>query len=102
MFERGGALRTWSVEREPSSTAAIEARELADHRLDYLDYQGPVSADRGTVRRWDAGEYSLEEEALDRWIVSLRGARLIGRMTLERSESDHSWRVSFAAAPING
>lgn len=102
MFERGGVLRTWSVEREPSSAGPIEANDLADHRVDYLDYEGPVSGQRGTVRQWDRGEYRLEEQAPDRWIVVLEGARMTGRMTFERSESTHSWRVSFTAAPTKG
>ena len=102
MFERGGALRTWSVEREPWSAGTVEASELPDHRLDYLDYEGPVSGDRGTVRQFDRGEYATEEEGGDRWVVALQGAQLRGRMTLVRGGQRHSWRVSFVAAPTSG
>ena len=102
MFQHGDVLRTWAVESVPNSDAPLDAMRLADHRLDYLEYEGPVSGDRGVVTRWDGGEYTLERETADEWVVTLAGARLIGRMTLERVDSGHCWRVSFVAAPING
>jgi hypothetical protein len=37
----------------------VLAERLADHRLDYLKYEGPVSGDRGEVRRLDAGNYRM-------------------------------------------
>jgi hypothetical protein len=80
----------------------IEARQLPDHRLAYLDYEGPVSGDRGAVTRWDAGEYRLEVGDDERWIATLSGRRLKGRMTLARRGEGHLWTVSFAAAPTSG
>ncbi|HEX8877076.1 MAG TPA: hypothetical protein VF777_10035 [Phycisphaerales bacterium] len=35
----------------PAQTAAFEAERSPDHRRVYLDYEGPVSNQRGTVRR---------------------------------------------------
>lgn len=107
MFEFAGALRTWAVESEPASPGEIDARRLDDHRLAYLEYEGPVSGGRGTVTRWDAGEYSLTGDAVDECVMTLRGARLVGQMTLRRMTLRHGgpahcWRVSFSAAPING
>jgi hypothetical protein len=101
MFEQAGVLRTWAVDEIPSSTAEIEAQLLADHRLAYLDYEGPVSGDRGSVTRWDGGDYTLECDEADRWIVRASGARLRGRLTL-RAAGPHSWRVSFSADPTSG
>ena len=43
----------WPIESETPLT------ELPDHRRAYLDYEGPVSGDRGSVTRVEAGEYSL-------------------------------------------
>ncbi|MGD9722130.1 MAG: DNA polymerase ligase N-terminal domain-containing protein [Pirellulales bacterium] len=102
MFERAGTLRTWAVEREPDFSNPQSALALADHRLDYLDYEGPVSGDRGSVTRWDRGEYTIVAESAGEWVVVLSGSRLVGRMTLARAPADHSWRVSFAAAPTSG
>ena len=60
MFERGGQLLTWST--VPSDLTELNEREwrcvpLAPHRLHYLDYEGAVSGDRGTVERVISGVY---------------------------------------------
>ena len=101
--QAGEVLRTWALEAEPFSSPQIAAQQLPDHRLAYLDYEGPVSGDRGTVTRWDAGEYRLEHDAQDEIKLVLRGGRLSGLLTLARhSRESHSWRVSFFAAPTSG
>ena len=52
MVESGeGVLRTWALEREPAAKVDIPALALADHRLAYLEYEGPVSGDQGHVTR---------------------------------------------------
>jgi hypothetical protein len=102
MFEFQGVLRTWSVESEPAIGRTAIAQLLADHRLEYLEYQGPVSGGRGTVTRWDEGEYTLEESSDRHWQALIYGRRLRSRVKLERDKHDHSWRVSFEAAPTSG
>ena len=59
MLEQDGVLRTWALAEEPAAQAEIAAEALGDHRLDYLEYEGPVSGDRGSVSRWDEGEYEM-------------------------------------------
>src|SRR5688572_32432433 len=80
MLEQDGGLRTWALERSPEAETAIAAEQLGEHRLSYLDYEGPVSGDRGVVTRWDAGEYVLDEESPQRIIATLCGARLHGQL----------------------
>lgn len=36
---------------EPGAGASFDAERSPDHRRIYLDYEGPVTSDRGTVRR---------------------------------------------------
>ena len=36
------------------------ATRLPDHRLAYLEYEGPVSGNRGVVRRIDSGKYEID------------------------------------------
>lgn len=43
----------------PSGESRFSGLRLADHRQAYLDYQGPVSRDRGNVQQVTAGHYSL-------------------------------------------
>ncbi len=51
------AARTWRLLRSPCCNEPIAAQALPDHRLVYLDYEGPVSGGRGTVQRLERGEW---------------------------------------------
>jgi hypothetical protein len=70
MLEADGVLWTWALTLLPldwrkladdqllvGESNRVSAERLADHRLDYLMYEGPVSGDRGEVRRLEAGMY---------------------------------------------
>jgi hypothetical protein len=99
MLECGHALRTWALAGEPLSAPEIEAEQLPDHRLAYLDYEGPVSEDRGAVSRWDAGDYQVTSQTAEELRIALHGARFSGRLTLRQQADGHFWRVSFSAEP---
>ncbi len=82
MLENGATLRTWRLSRPPDLAGPIEVRAIADHRLAYLTYEGPVSGNRGTVTRLLAGTYEIRRDepgrlefAIDtsseRWIAVL-------------------------------
>ncbi len=80
MLEVGPALKTWRLAKAPDKSGEwIEALPLGDHRVAYLDYEGPVSGGRGKVRRWDQGAYEtspvLEGETVR---VSLKGETIRG------------------------
>jgi hypothetical protein len=99
MLEAEDCLRTWELEAMPSRGARVRALPLPDHRLDYLDYEGPVSNNRGTVRRWDAGEYRAVSETESELTVQLHGQQLQGRLRLNRDTADSGvWWVSFEPA----
>jgi hypothetical protein len=57
MLEAGDILQTWRLAAAPAESQVVEAAALGDHRRLYLDYEGPVSGNRGSVRRWDAGNF---------------------------------------------
>ena len=73
-------LATWRLARDPSRVTCdpIDAERIADHRRLYLNYEGPISGDRGTVRRVDRGESCVVSSSPERWRFSLRGACLSG------------------------
>ena len=85
MLESEGTLLTWQLDELPASWAkvlgteasglsdAVVTKRLADHRLEYLDYQGPVPGNRGHVIRVACGEFSWQEKAENRLIVRLEG-----------------------------
>lgn len=60
LLETGDVARAWRLLRNPAIEEPIAAEELPDHRLLYLDYEGPVSNDRGTVAAIFRGEYEPE------------------------------------------
>jgi hypothetical protein len=94
MFECDGALRTWALERWPERDIAIEARRLPDHRIAYLDFEGPVSGDRGSVRRVEAGWYVVRSEGAEGLVVELRGSQLEAIARLEPIDltDQNAWR----------
>jgi len=99
MLQWGAVLRTWALDQPPNPALAVTARGLADHRIAYLDYEGPVGADRGSVIRWDAGTFELRHERQREICVALCGRRLSGILTLQRSGDDENcWSCTLAAA----
>src|SRR5579859_7714207 len=89
MLQAGDKLRTWRLAKAPIKPGeAIEATAIGDHRLMYLDYEGPISGGRGRVVRWDQGNYEEEISGIigsdQRVVIGLVGKRVIGKAVLER------------------
>jgi hypothetical protein len=63
-LERGGVLASWRLLAEPRPGASVPCEPAPDHRLHYLDYEGPVSGGRGSVRRVAAGNYCADGDAV--------------------------------------
>jgi hypothetical protein len=110
MLESGDVLFTWALERLPrdwhavhartaaiypdcsplSSANQVSAERLGEHRRDYLQMEGPLSGDRGTVVRVAAGTYAGNGELPGRWQIVLAGTELLGLVTLTQSDTDDS------------
>ena len=85
MLEAGDVLQTWRLAQAPAPGEAIEATALGDHRLAYLDYEGPVRGNRGSVKRWDGGEFGEETTSSPSTRrLCLRGVRVQGSIVLEQ------------------
>lgn len=62
-----GPLLTFRLDRDISRDGrAFEGEPLPDHRRIYLSYEGPISDDRGSVRRVAQGRCQVLEESRDR------------------------------------
>lgn len=94
MLEQQGSLRTWRLRQPPAAGLVLEAEPLPAHRIAYLDYEGPVSGDRGTVQRWDRGEFSIEEFTDVSIQVRLHGTKLDGVVHLSPG-SDDRWQLEY-------
>ncbi len=97
MLEQNGVLRTWALEREPvQQSGEIVAEALADHRLAYLDYEGRISENRGSVVRFDGGKYELEADSAGEISLSLTGEKIVGRVILRRDARDaRRWLFTY-------
>ncbi len=92
MLESGEGLRTWSFAEFPADGEEVVADELPVHRLAYLDYEGPVSNNRGEVSRIDGGTYEIQSAMNDVLVILLQGEKYRGRVKLERAV-DKTWKL---------
>ncbi len=109
MLEDAGRLLTWRLPAAPSDPAVqrgrvLVATPLADHRLAYLNYEGPVSGNRGRVIRREQGTFEWVERTPERITVRVAGAILHGTITLYRAQAppppEGDWSFQYAAADI--
>ena len=91
MLEAGPRLRTWALAHFPAPEIDIAATSLPDHRAVYLDYEGPVSQNRGSVRRVDRGTFEAIRWDDDHVVVRVSGDQVIGEVELVRL-GDRCWR----------
>jgi hypothetical protein len=105
MIDAGAALATWkcTVAPETALESPMACRRLADHRRDYLTYEGPISQDRGVVTQYDCGRCRLEVGLAPDFAsatclrITFSGRKLKGPMVIERlGFSDQDWRLRSA------
>jgi hypothetical protein len=112
MFETGDLLATWALATLPANwqtllddsqlkfaaSNSVDAERLSDHRLAYLDYEGPVSSGRGSVRRLDTGTFVTTNDS-NEFVIA--GEFLRGTILLQPpSENSELWRLAFTAQRV--
>jgi len=92
MLERGEILLTWQLLKEPTGPSAlpIKALKIQDHRKAYLDYEGPISGDRGCVTRIDRGTCEIPEQTPSLYVLQLTGDRFTGKFYLRNQKGHES------------
>jgi hypothetical protein len=99
MLEAADVMKTWALPEQPGPDATMSCDALEDHRMAFLEYQGPISGGRGSVTRWDRGTYTLQSQSDAEWIAELSGEKLSGTATLRQEpDSPSRWRFSFTAS----
>jgi hypothetical protein len=78
LVEDGPALRTWAIDQPIVADVDLPARPLPDHRPIYLEYEGEISGDRGSVQRWDSGTCEILEWGPDRVRLRVAGVQIAG------------------------
>jgi len=89
MLQQGEMLQTWELQQLPAEWAqaldvtedgpacdSVLATQLADHRLAYLDHEGPIPGNRGAVHRSDCGTYEVLQQNDNLLQISLSGNAL--------------------------
>ena len=87
LLEDEDVLKTYTLASFPSVGIPATATADFDHRIIYLDYEGPISDNRGEVTRADEGTFSWIIRQDDLITVHLIGQRLQGRLILEIQDS---------------
>ena len=82
MLEYGDHLATWELPKPLDVGTRLDVVQLANHRLEYLDYEGPLTRQRGTVSRYDWGKYTTILEDAEQKVILLEGQLLVGRLTI--------------------
>lgn len=94
LLERGEVLQSWAIDAPIVTGQDQPARRLPDHRLAYLDYEGPISAGRGEVTRVARGTYEVREWSEDRLKLTILSPQLSGSAMLSR-EGGGAWSFRF-------
>lgn len=108
MLEADGVLQTWELRELPHSwqqalrpeesqeNRAVVATRLADHRLEYLTFEGRLTENRGRVTRVAQGTYH-EISASDNCVtISLQGQIIQGTTILNRIAETNEWQLNSA------
>ena len=102
MLETGSVLATWALPLPPNPNHELPAQSLPDHRTEYLEYEGSVLGNRGSVVRWDRGTYQLVKRTDERLVVILTGDKLRGQVELTRlSGQSDRWQLRITGPGLH-
>ena len=97
LLQRGQLLHTWAIDENPfeNPNRPVDALKIHHHRLEYLDYEGPVSNDRGTVKRFERGDLQWVCFAKDTVVVDIVGQQFSGRISMSLLLGEE-WKVTYS------
>ncbi len=106
MLEAGEVLWTWELRELPvawqaalpnlkvTTNSLIDAMRLADHRLTYLDYEGPLTNGRGHVSRQMSGKFQLLENTAQRIVARLTTDKFQTTVELAKTNQLGRWKLT--------
>ncbi|MDA0660223.1 MAG: hypothetical protein O2931_08765 [Planctomycetota bacterium] len=95
-----GALWTWALSDAWGTATRFLGIRLPDHRPIYLDYDGAISGERGTVERIATGEYDivqLGDDGLPREITLNMNTNQVA-VSLQPTDEPHTWQFELRDA----
>ena len=120
MLESGDLLRTWALEKLPcgwretqsltqskyphcpalAAHNEVVAEQLADHRREYLEFEGDLTGNRGSVIRVAAGTYEVVAESPNQFEIVVIVDCISREIRLTRSDSETTqWRLALQVSP---
>jgi DNA ligase D-like protein (predicted 3'-phosphoesterase) len=98
-LEMNGILKSWAVPKEPPKTKGVKrlAIQVEDHPLSYAKFEGEIKEGygKGSVKIWDEGTYTLDENMPKKLVMNLKGKKLNGNYVLIKtnygSKPEKSW-----------
>lgn len=95
MLEQGEVLLTWQLLKDPADVKnfPIPALRIQDHRKVYLEYEGPISGNRGLVSRIDKGTCEILQRTSSQYVFQLDGVRLKGQFSLVCENEEWVFKV---------
>ncbi|HZL34388.1 MAG TPA: hypothetical protein VFC78_03695 [Tepidisphaeraceae bacterium] len=102
MFETlpGSELATWQVDLWPIVSRTALTR-LKDHRRVYLDYEGPLTRHRGSVRQMARGTCQVEIGEGAVWTIRFLNGT-VGSLVIRQVEAEKWEAVPLVVRPCDG
>ena len=104
MLEQDACLATWEIHQWPPA-GTQKATRLADHRLEYLQFEGEIASGVGHVHRVCTGTFDLTKLNENDWVVNMSGRTFRGVVHLTRSQKSDDpqrWTLSFEPVTFSG
>lgn len=102
LLQQDDSLATWEIQHWPP-VFPQRAKRLPDHRNHYLEFEGPLSGNRGSVHRVCQGTMELLKQNDRTWIVEMSGRNFDGVIQLqsESNQMDQCWILSLESATVS-
>lgn len=102
MIDEGKTLATWRISPESMARllagATAGAARIANHRREYLTFEGPISCDRGMVKIMDTGECELIGDDGGVFVYWFEGKKIRGQLEIEPLRGDR-WEITLTPGP---
>lgn len=76
LLESAGFFITIELSALPWEIAIVRGKVLSPHRLEYWDLEGPISGNRGCVKRITRGNYQMVPTEQNAWKLTLDSAEV--------------------------
>jgi hypothetical protein len=76
LLESAGFFITIELSALPWEVALVRGKVLSPHRLEYWDLEGPISGNRGCVKRITRGNYQMVPTEQNAWKLTLDSAEV--------------------------